>query len=86
MSIAKRQWAVAKRAIPRNELVSYRAEKAKFTELSKKLREENSDLREEIEEMKAMLEMLKGQISGRQSLVSDPVASPFLGPALSLGP
>ena len=70
--------------MPRNELSSYRVEMNRLLDTNTRLRDDNSELREEMEELRAMLELLKGQVSGRQSLVSDPRASPFLGPALQL--
>ena len=62
----------------------YQVELTKLREANARLRDENTELREEQEELASMVELLKGQVSGRQSLVSDPRASPFLGPALQL--
>ena len=83
LSVAQKRLA-ANKALPPKEFMSYPAEMKTLKEANRRLREDKDELREELEELRAMVELLKGEVSGRQSLVSDPRASPFLGPALSL--
>lgn len=80
LSISQKQLAVSRKSVPRGDLASYRGEIQRLSVLNNQLRERNSELREELEELKAMVELLKHQVSGRPGVISDPRASPFMGP------
>lgn len=80
LSISQKQVTVIRRTVPRVDVGPYRGEVQRLAGLNSQLCEKNSELREELEELKAMVEMLKHQVSGRQGVISDPRASPFMGP------
>ncbi|KAH9484023.1 Tuberous sclerosis 1 protein-like protein [Psilocybe cubensis] len=60
-------------------MAALQLEKVALSETNTKLREENQVLKDEVEELQAMVQLLKGQHS-RQSLISEPRASPILSP------
>ena len=84
LSLLQKQLTLARKSSPRMDMSTYQAELTRLKDANMKLRDENTVLREELEEYSSMVEYLKGQVSGKQSLVSDPKASPFLGPALQI--
>ena len=84
LSVAQKQLAATRKASNKSPSPAAHGEWAQQAAMNKRLREENSVLYDENEELKAMVEMLKAQVSGRMGLVSDPRASPFMGPTLSI--
>ncbi|GJE86936.1 hypothetical protein PsYK624_030190 [Phanerochaete sordida] len=82
--VASKQLAASRKATSKSPSPAAHREWNQQAAMNKRLREENSVLYDENEELKAMIEMLKAQVSGRTGLVSDPRASPFMGPTLSI--
>ncbi|EKM55596.1 uncharacterized protein PHACADRAFT_121237 [Phanerochaete carnosa HHB-10118-sp] len=84
LSVTHKQLAASRKAASKSSSPAAHSEWTQQAATNKRLRDENSVLYDENEELKAMIEMLKAQVSGRTGLVSDPRASPFIGPTLSI--